>query len=259
MRKDYHMHPNVLKTPERFDLFVQKALEMNIQEICITDHMPLSISNAGDRISAGCVSRYCRYVGALAQKYDGVIRIKCGIEIDFFPSVTDEINQVLEAGTFDYILASSHMHVFVKDYENYTFNDFARAAIENSIRAVEFGRFHAISHLDMYRFAFENPKRFPLVQDNYAPLYHEVWIKELLDVLAAHGMYLEINPHLAEGKKDISFTYPEAPIVGWALDRNVRFSYGSDAHRPDSVGAYIDELESHPVYGKALAGWENGK
>ena len=111
----------------------------------------------------------------------------------------------------------------------------------------------------MYRFVFENPHRFPLVNDGYDVLKHESLIKELLDNIAKKEMYLEVNPHLAEGKRDISYTYPEQTITEWALEKNILFSYGSDAHNPTSVGVYLDELERCSVYGKALKQWENKK
>ena len=41
-----------------------------------------------------------------------------------------------------------------------------------------------------------------------------------------------------------------------ALERNIRFCYGSDAHKPESVGVLLDQLETHPVYGTALRRWE---
>ena len=40
---------------------------------------------------------------------------------------------VLFLGEFDYILASSHMHVITRDFTKYTFNDFAAMALKNSI------------------------------------------------------------------------------------------------------------------------------
>ena len=259
VRKDYHIHPTILKTPERFDAFVQCARRKHIGEICVTDHMPLSLSAASDRIPQGRVGEYCRAVREAAKRYEGVIRIKCGIEIDFHPSVMSEIDSVLEAGDFDYILASSHMHIFIKDYPSYTFNSFATAALENSILAAQTGRFDAIAHPDMYRFAFENPQRFPLVRECYEPTRHEGLIQELLATLLKKEMCLEINPHLAESKGDMSYVYPDAQIAAWALEKNVRFSYGSDAHKPESVGACLDELTAHPVYGRALEGWEAQK
>ena len=256
MRKDYHMHPTVLQKPEKFELFAQQALERGIGEICVTDHMPLSVSSASDRIPKGEVAAYCRRVREIAKRYEGVLTVKCGIEIDYHPSVTDEIERVLADGEFDYIIASSHMHIFVKDYAKYTYNDFAQMALENSVMAVESGLFDAVAHPDMYRFAFEDAVRFPLIKEAYSPERHEQTLRELFSKMAGNGMYLEINPHLAESKNDLSFVYPAEQMLHWACELGVRFSYGSDAHRPTSVGCFLEELETHAVYGQALRAWE---
>lgn len=255
MRKDYHLHPMVLQCPERFDDFVQSALRQDIGEICITDHMPLSLSNAPDRIPRGCVREYCSRVRELAKRYEGTVKIRCGIEIDYHPSVTEEISRVLDEGDFDFVLGASHMHIFLNDFERYTFNDFAKYSLENSLWAAETGWFSAIAHLDMYRWAFERPKRFPLKDDGYSVDRYADLISELLDLLALRGIFLEINSHLASGKRDLSYIYPDAAVIAWALEKNVCFSFGSDAHSPDAVGAYLSELELHPLYGKVLEAW----
>lgn len=257
MRKDYHLHPTVLQTPEHMEYFVQQALKKGIKQICITDHMPLSISNAADRIPKGKVREYCLRVCDFSEKYKDIIKIKCGIEIDYHPSVIGEIENVLSEGDFDYILASSHMHAFMKDFSQCSFNDFAKITLENSLKAVETGWFNAVAHLDMYRWVFENPKRFPLITEEYQPLYYETFIKELLRKIKQKNMFLEINPHFAETKGNLLYTYPQECIVEWALKEGVQFSYGSDAHAPQSVGALIEDLEKHPLYGKALMRWEN--
>ena len=251
------MHPQVLTQPLQFEAFVQQALQKNIAEICVTDHMPLSLSHATDRLPRGKVGEYCARVRELASRYEGQISIKCGIEIDYHPSVLGEIEDVLAQGDFDYILGSSHLHVFVKNYTEYSRNSFAHAALENSILAANSGLFHAISHPDMYRFVFQNPARFPLKDDGYRAELHRDLFEELFSAAAQKKVYLEINPHLAEHECSLDFMYPEAQVAQWALQSGVRFSYGSDAHKPSSVGAYLDELEAHPVYGKALKEWES--
>ena len=259
MRKDYHMHPTVLKTPERFELFVKEALRKNIGEICVTDHMPLSLSHAKDRLERGRVRDYCARVRELAEAYADCISIKCGIEIDYHPSVRSEIEEVLGEGSFDFILGSSHIHIFEKENcARYTYNDFAALALENSIRAAESGWFDALSHPDMFRFTFERPDRFPLIVEEYTPARHRALWDALFAAVNKSGAYLEINPHLAEDKRDLFYTYPQDSVVEWALEAGVKFSFGSDAHKPESVGAYLDELEVHPVYGGALAAWESG-
>lgn len=256
MRKDFHMHPSVIQAPERFDSFVQEALRKSIGEICITDHMPLSRSDAPDRLPFGSVCEYCARVRELAKQYEDRIVIRCGIEVDFHPSALSEIEAVLDEGDFDFVLGSSHMHIFLDNFEKYSFNDFAKLALENSIRAVEYGRFSALAHLDMYRWAFERPKRFPMADDGYSPEYHRDLIQELLSALAERGMLLEINSHLSVAKGDLFYTYPQDAIVSWAIERGVCFSYGSDAHSAGAVGALLSELEAHSIYGKALAEWE---
>lgn len=259
MKKDYHMHPRVIEGDERFDLFAAEALKKGIEQVCITDHMPLSISSASDRIARGRVGEYCRRVRELSEKYEGRLEIKCGIEIDYHPSVIGEIEEVLAAGEFDYILGSSHMHLFIKDFEKYSYNGFAEAALENALRAVESGWFSTLSHPDMYRFAFGDGGRFPFYGEGYDVYKHEALINELIEKIAERGMRMEINPHLAEKSGDLFYVYPQAEIVEWALERGVKFTYGSDAHKPSSVGVLLSELEAHPVYGKAIKQWEDEK
>ena len=257
MRRDFHMHPRIVQRPEWIEEFVRVAVSKNIKEICVTDHMPLSVSKASDRIPHGMVGEYCRRVRELAKRYEDVISIRLGIEVDYHPESLGEIDAVLSAGEFDYILASSHVHVFLKKFEKYTFNDFAAVALENSIRAAEDGRFDIITHPDQFRWVFGLPTRFPLVDDGYAPERHRDLWEQLFDTVLKKEMRLELNPHLAESKGDVSYAYPQDTVAAWALERGVRFSYGSDAHVPESVGAFLDGLETHPTYGIALREWEN--
>ena len=260
MRKDYHMHPTVIQNPARFDEFAQVAIDRHIEEVCITDHMPLSVSDAADRIYAGRVADYCRAVREAAKRWEGRLKVKCGIEIDFHPDFMDEINAVLDAGEFDYILASSHMHVFLtpEQQSRYTWDEFAEMALENLSRAVDTGLFSAVAHFDMYRWCFTVPDRFPLIPSEYDAEKHMHLIKPLLEKIAEKDLRMEINTNLAvKHEGDLRWMYPEESILKMALDMPIRFSYGSDAHRPQNVGILLDELEAHPVYGRALAKWEN--
>ncbi len=193
----------------------------------------------------------------LAKRYENVISIRLGIEVDYHPSALDEIGAVLDAGDYDFVLVSSHMHVFLKDFEKYTFNDLAAMVLENSIRAAEDGRFSAISHPDMYRWVFGLRERYPLIDDGYAPEKQaELW-RRLFDSILKKNMYLELNPRLAESKGNLSYVYPQHTVAERAFARGVHFTYGSDTHKPESVGALLDEPEAHMIYGAALRKWEN--
>lgn len=259
MIKDYHMHPMVVQKPEQFDLFVRKAIAEGVEEICITDHMPLLCSTAKDRIPHGKVKEYCTAVRNLAKQYKDEISIKLGIEIDYHPSVRDEIDAVLEAGEFDFVLGSSHLHV-IKAHEwfqnNVTHNEYAKAMFENTISAIQTGFFDAIAHVDMHRRIFERREKFPLIDDGYSEVSHVKLIDEVLDALKEHSVRLELNPHIAELKDDIEYMYPSTSIVSKALEKGIQFTFGSDAHKPESVGACLQKLREHEIYQKALATWE---
>lgn len=258
MVKDYHFHPMLTQCPERLGGFIDTALKNGVEEICITDHMPLSfIPDGTDRIPHGMVKDYVKRAREMRSHYEGVISVKCGIEIDYHPSVTDEIRAVLETADYDYIIGSTHLHVFVPDFPNYTFNDYATMWLENEIRAVETGWFHVVSHMEMYRFMFAYPHRFPLVDDGFDLMRHEALIRELLRKAKERDMYIEINTNLARQiNNDLSFAYPQATVMEWAREEGVRFSYGSDAHLPHQVGSLLTSLRESPVYRDAIAEWE---
>ncbi len=259
MKKDYHIHAMILRDSVDSEQFILQAIAKGFAEICITDHMPLSCSNAKDRIPAGQVAAYCRSVEALAEKYEDRIRIKCGIEVDFHPSVMGEIEEVLRCGRFDYVLGSSHLHVFkALGYfaPGATRSGYARAMLENTRLAAESGLFSAIAHIDMYRWIFSEPDRFPLTDDGFSVNALRETAETALCAIQDNGLLLEINPHFAEHTGRVEDTYPAADLARWAQTLGLRFCYGSDAHIPEHVGTLYDALRTHPLYAEPLAQWE---
>lgn len=258
MVKDYHMHPTVVQDRGRFQDFARKAMEEGIEEICVTDHMPLSVSKAGDRIPAGRVEEYCGTVRSLAKEYEGRLTIRLGIEIDYHPDFTDEIEAVLKAGDYDFVIGATHLHVVQSEIfqSPCTYNEFAETALENSMQAARSGYFDTIAHLDFFRWIYTQPHRFPLAADEYRYEKHIPAIEKVLDAIRDEGLRLEINPHMAAQDDTLASMFPEEGIVRMALEKGLQFSYGSDAHVPEQVGAKLKELRAHPVYGQAIAGWE---
>lgn len=258
MVKDYHIHPTVVLDPSRFAQFAKTAIDNGVDEVCITDHMPLSVSNAGDRIPTGRVEEYCTAVRQLANEWDGRLSVKLGIEIDYHPDYHDEIEAVLNSGDYDYVIGATHLHVSeLNAFEKYrTHNEFAQAQLENTIACARSGYFDTIAHIDFFRWHFTLPNRFPLVDDGYSVERNLSLIDKALNAIRDEGLRLEINPHLAVIQARLESTYPEASIVQMALDKGMKFSYGSDAHSFDHVGAMLKELRAHPIYGSALHTWE---
>lgn len=258
MIRDYHLHPTVVQDPSRFARFAQTAIDRGIQEVCITDHMPLIGSGQADRIPLGCVERYCERVRALAKEWEGRLSVKLGIEADYHPEIIDQLERVLGAGDFDFVLGSVHLQSVQEDIfeKTRTRNAFAKASLETVLASVRSGYFHAVAHIDFYRWIFTRAQRFPLVDDGFRQEEHLPLAAEILDALRERDMLLEINTHFAVSQGNIDCTYPDVQIVRMALDRGVRFCFGSDAHEAAHVGEMLGELRTHPVYGPALRTWE---
>ena len=251
---DYHMHPNIINKPETTDLFINHAINMGFEEICFTDHMPLSICNAADRIPKGKVGKYCELVREKAAEYKDEITIKTGIEIDYHPDFTDEIESVLNGWQFDYIVGASHLHIpgYNIDMTRLTYNDFAEMSLENSLGAINSGYFDAIAHLDLYRWVFTLPKRFPLIAETFDLKRHIPLFEEIMKALVLKNMLLEINSIAILHKVEAKGMYPESGIISLSYDYDLNYIFGSDAHTYDRIGEGFDTLKRSQKYGLAM-------
>ena len=259
MVRDYHIHSQILQQEELFSVFAETAVKNGIQEICVTDHMPLTGRRDSDRIPQGKVAEYCEKVRKLAESWRGRLSVKAGIEIDYHPSVTEEIDAVLKEGDFDFVLGSSHLHA-IPSAEIFrrvrTRREYAAAMLENTIAAAVSGYFDAIAHVDMYRWIFSLPSRFPLEDDGFCEEEFSGQFDRMLDAVKAAGLRLELNPHFAAATGNTDDIYPSYCITSLALEKGIPFSFGSDAHVPEQVGICLPQLRQHPVYAKALQTWE---
>lgn len=236
LKKDYHLHPNLLKKPEQADLFIQRAVELGFSEICFTDHMPFTVTgDEHDRIPFGKVGEYCKKVREKAEEYKDKIIIRTGIEIDYHPSCIKEIEQVLSEGDFDYIIGSSHLNIagFNIPMENTTRTEFAEQVLKNYLLAAKSGYFDTISHLDVYRWVFWE---YPLKDDSYTYKSNIEIINKIFEELEKRRLNLEINTAPLYKGFDNLGAYPENDIIKISRQYKLSYVYGSDAHTADRVG-----------------------
>jgi len=242
-KKDYHLHPNLLKKPEQAELFVRQAVLLGFDEICFTDHMPFTVTgDEHDRIPFGKVAEYCTAVREVADRFRSEITVRTGIEIDYHPSCRKEIEQVLAAGEFDYVIGSSHLNIrgFGIPFAKTERTEFARLVLENYLSAIDTGYFDTVSHLDVYRWVFSEPENYPLADDGYTCMAHKDLICRICERLEATGVRLEINAAPLYKGFDSLGPYPEKDILAIAQKYRIRYIYGSDAHSPDKVGYGYD-------------------
>ncbi len=243
MKKDYHLHPNIINNPSQAEDFINRAVQLGFDEICFTDHMPFSIThNEFDRIPNGRVGEYCKRVKELALMHKNKITIKTGIEIDYHPYYEREIKNVLSQGEFDYILGSSHLSIdgYRIDLKNTTRTEYARMVLSNYLCAAKSGLFDTLSHLDVYRWVFD---AYPLIDDNFEVSSCFDILNDIFSVIEKSGIYLELNAAPLYKRFDNCGFYPQYEILDLSEKYNIKYIYGSDAHTADKVGFGYDEIK----------------
>lgn len=245
--KDLHIHiERGPYTIEWIEKFIDKAVQMELEEICLLEH---SIRFKEFHPTFKEASEYNLYQkkwfngkAKTAQALDDFkklateirgrvypVKISFGLEICYFEQHQELIRDLTSDGFFDYLLGSVHW------VDNWTFNQrkyqwlgkdvnhiYKRYfEMENSL--VESGIFDIIAHPDLITCHGLYPS-FDLSHTYRA----------LCENIKAHNMCLEMNTSNGLGVNKPFFDIAKA--VG------VDFSTGSDAHRPDDVGRGIKEV-----------------
>lgn len=245
--KDLHIHiergPYTIEWIERF---INKAIEMNLDEINLLEHsirikeFHPTFKDAreynpyqqnwfnGKKDSAHTMAEYKALIDEIRSR-DYPIKINFGLEICWFEQYKDYIRSLVNDNYFDYLLGSVHW------IDNWTFNQrkyqwkgrdvdeiYRRYyALSNSL--VESNIFDIIAHPDLVRCHSIYPS-FDLA-DTYSILCSNA---------KAHNVAIEMNTSKSLGINQ--------DFLAIAKQSGVQFSTGSDAHRPQDVGKGIKQV-----------------
>lgn len=234
---DCHMHSNcsgdcTASMPDMCQAAVQKGLKT----ICFTEHIDFEPTDS-------CFGQfdydlYKRRISEARSTYGEVLDIRCGIEVDFQTKYRSEIGDLLAGTEFDYVLGAAHYvnGVILEDHERYFPGKTAEQAytpyFSNTLAAVETGWFDTLAHLDLCkRYGVRYYGRL-----DWSP-YREV-IERILAAVVDKNMSLEINTSgLRQSPED---TYPSTDLLSlYASLGGKLITVGSDAHKPEHVGAGI--------------------
>lgn len=178
------------------------------------------------------------YVEAVLQAQAAGLPVKLGIEVDYIPGKVDEIRSILEPYPWDYVIGSVH---FLDDWAIDVSPDLGwpgkdvdevyAAYFERLGEAIGSGLFDIIAHPDLI-------KKF-----GHRPSYDLVAVYErLTSQLKEAGVVLELSS--AGLRKPVGEPYPADVLLTMCARAQVPVTLGSDAHRPEDVGAGFDRLVS---------------
>ena len=237
MRIDLHNHTILCNhATESVDEYVQRAIELGIDEYGFADHAPMNY-DPKYRMNISQKQQYEKWVLDAKEKYKDKIKVLLGYEVDYLDGyILDEVIK----SKVDYLIGSVHFLRNKSDmwgFDNpefigvYKSKDIDTIWVEyfDAIKAMaKTGLFDIVGHFDLIKvFKFLPKKDIRLIA------------KDALLEIKKSNMVLEINP--AGLRKPINETYPSKQLLELAFELQIDITFGSDAHSVEQVGFMYDK------------------
>lgn len=238
---DYHIHTaRCGHAAGRMEEYVEKALELGLQEIGFADHVPMYWLSENERVPELAMPQcdladYVAEVERLRAAYPG-ISIRLGIEVDYIPGCEDRARRILEQYPFDYVLGSVHYvdewgfdnPAYIDRYKTIDLDELYRKYFALVQQAARSGLFDVMAHPDLV-------KKFGFRPGN--DLLQELYEKTA-QVFGEAGVCAEVNT--AGLRAPVGEIYPAVGLLKACRNHGVPATTGSDAHSPDQVGHQFD-------------------
>ncbi len=236
MKVDLHNHTVLCNhATGTVDEYVEAAIACGTQYFGFSDHAPMHF-DPQYRMSFDEMAQYEAWVYDAQERYSDKIAVLMGYEVDFLPGYMDE--QVLERSC-DYLIGSVHFidewgfdnPEFIGRYQGADIDAIYRRYFELVETMAKSGRFDIVGHLDLLKVF----KYLPKTDIRFLA-------RDALKAIKRANMVIEIN--VAGWRKPIAEAYPSPSLLGEIAELEIPITFGSDAHRPDQVGLYSDEVEA---------------
>jgi histidinol-phosphatase (PHP family) len=240
-RTSYHNHTTWSDGVSTVGEMIEGAHRAGLDEIGISDHFAL----APDRnrfkwaMAPESLDEYVNQI-QVAAKNAGDLKVRLGLEVDYFPETIKATGELLSQYPFDFLIASVHFvdgfpvdldprawEIISQDNRNQIWKKYWH----NLQAIVESGLYDFVAHFDL-------PKKF-----NFHPTIDLVEdALKVQDSIAAHDMAIEINT--SGWDKPAAEAYPSLFFLKEAKRRSIPLLINADAHNADNVARNFDRARS---------------
>jgi histidinol-phosphatase (PHP family) len=232
-KTDYHMHSSYSDGRSAPEDYIAPAIAAGLSEIGFSEHLTLFKDLEDWNMNPVNISPYINHLEELRKNTDN-IKIKIGLEVDYFEGKEEEIRSYLKALPLDYIIGSVHylgektVDLGPEFYEGKSIDRLFESYFESVVTAISSGLFDIIAHCDLIRIYGYKPDM------NLEPLY-----KKLAKAMKTHNVAFEVNTN--GRNRPLADFYPDRRFLHIFREENVPVCVNSDAHMPSRVGQYFDE------------------
>lgn len=252
MFADYHVHTEFSDdSVYPMEEVVKDAVRMGLDEICFTDHVDYGVKDDwdsgvkieyrdGEPIANVDYPVYVEQIRQMQCLYGDRIGIKMGLEFGMQMHTIPRYEALYRRYPFDFIILSVHQ---VEDQEFWT-QDFQRGRTRQEYNeryyqeildlVNHYQNYSVLGHLDM------------IVRYDEAGIYPfrkvKPYVEKILEKVIRDGKGIEVNTSFHRyGLPDLT---PSREILRLYRELGGRIlTLGSDSHKPEHLGAYIEETK----------------
>ncbi|MBE0338677.1 histidinol-phosphatase HisJ [Paenibacillus sp. 23TSA30-6] len=260
MKIDYHTHhARCGHAIGNLEEYVQQGIRLGLDQLGLSDHMPLLHVNPADYYPEMAMPmeelpRYVEECLELKERYKGQIDIRVGLEGDYVEGWEQEIEDIITAYPWDYVIGSVHFlgewdvtdFRQVHHWEGKNVLEVYRTYYDAVSKAVATGLYDIMGHLDVIKRFGHYPK--PEEAEELRELE-----RSTLSAVARSGRAMELN---ASGlSKPCAEMFPSRRMLEEALALGIPLTVGSDAHDPAKLSEHLEKARAllHEVGYRELA------
>ncbi len=215
--------------------YILAAIQAKTKFFGFSDHAPMDF-DPKYRMKFNEMKQYEQDVLTAKEKYASQIHILLGYEVDYLPGHMD--NRVLNADV-DYLIGSIHFlegwgfdnPEFIGRWEEQNIDEIWQKYFDTIKDMANSRLFDIVGHLDLIK-VFKFMPKSDIVKMATPAL---IAIKD-------SGMVLELN--VAGYRKKVGEPYPSKALLQKAYELNIPITFSSDAHEPQQVNMFNEEIVS---------------
>ncbi|WP_420539639.1 histidinol-phosphatase HisJ [Paenibacillus polymyxa] len=249
MKIDYHTHHSRCgHAIGSLEEYVQQGIRLGLDQLGLSDHMPLVHVEPANyypemAMPMDELPRYVEECLDLKERYKGQIDIRVGLEGDYIEGWEREIEDIIHAYPWDYVIGSVH---FLGEWDVTDFRqvhhwggknvlEVYRTYYDAVTKAAATGLYDIMGHLDVIKRFGHHPK--PEEKEELRELE-----RSALSAVARSGRAMELN---ASGlSKPCAEMFPSRCMLEEAFTLGIPLTIGSDAHDPAKLAEHLEKARA---------------
>lgn len=252
MFADYHVH-TAFSDDSTYPMedVIQDAIQMKMDEICFTEHVDYGIKVDWDShqeivyrgtepMANANYPEYMKSIQKMKEKYGQQIHIKTGLEFGMQYHTIPQFQTLFDRYPFDFIILSIHQ-VHDLEFWNQAFQsgktqkEYNEEYYKEMLKVVQnYHDYSVLGHMDLIN-RYDQQGIYPF--EKVKPL-----IEEILKTVIRDNKGIEINT--SSKRYGLQDSTPSRQILQLYKELGgTILTIGSDSHKPEHLGAYIQETK----------------